>query len=287
MVAKLSCRDVCRELSDYLDGEGTLAVRARIKDHLRGCAPCRAVLDGLKNVVRLVENDRTTPLPAGFSGRLQQRIAEHVAALPSRRTPEQVPLGIRNQHVSLGDHIAFFWETDAQFEEAVNFLVVGLKADDHCFVFGHDQANQRVLQVLRRKGCDVENLQEAGRLHVVAGGPSGDGLLADLGERFQAALAAGAPVIRLLGNLGWGFENWPQDNDILTFEAKVTDAARQFPCVIVCLYDVCALPGRILLRGGFETHPSTVRSSLLRENPHYVPTPEFLRQLKTDTGYLQ
>ena len=286
MVAKLSCRDVCRKLSDYLDGEGTLAVRARIEEHLRECGPCRAVLEGLRNVVQLAGDERAVPLPAGFSDRLRQRIADQAATLPSRPDPEQVPLGIRNQYASLGDHIAYFWETDAQFEEAVNFLVAGLKADDHCFVFGHDQANQRVLQVLRRKGCDVENLQETGRLHVVAGGPSGDGLLADLGARFQDALAAGAPVIRLLGNLGWGFQNWPQDNDILTLEAKVTDAARQFPCVIVCLYDVCTLPGRILLRGGFETHPSTVRSSLLRENPHYVPTPEFLRQLNTDTGYL-
>jgi hypothetical protein len=46
------------------------------------------------------------------------------------------------------------------------------------------------------------------------------------------------------------------------------------------MYDVRSLAGRILLKGGFETHPCVVHQTVVRENPHYVPTDEFLAQLK-------
>ena len=43
-----------REISNYLEDEVTAGFRTRMDQHFRGCKRCTAVLDGTRNVVRLV-----------------------------------------------------------------------------------------------------------------------------------------------------------------------------------------------------------------------------------------
>ncbi|MDQ6803285.1 MAG: MEDS domain-containing protein, partial [Acidobacteriota bacterium] len=76
----------------------------------------------------------------------------------------------------------------------------------------------------------------------------------------------GAPHLRLLGNIGWGRSGWPDEADILVFETRVTAAIADLPCVVVCMYDVQNLPGRILVHGALEAHPLTLRQNVVREN---------------------
>ena len=52
-----------------------------------------------------------------------------------------IELGLRDERVNLGDHIAYFWEKPSEFEEAVEFLCAGQARGDHLVVFGHGEAN--------------------------------------------------------------------------------------------------------------------------------------------------
>jgi MEDS: MEthanogen/methylotroph, DcmR Sensory domain len=195
------------------------------------------------------------------------------------RSEGSVELGLRGERVHLGDHIAYFWERDSEFDEAVEFLLVGLKKKDHLVVFGHDDANLRVLDVMRRKKVDVEKARKAGHLSVISGNPDGTEMLATIGGTFQRAVDQGCKCIRLLGNIGWGRSGWPADLDILSFEAKVTSAAKQFPCVAVCMYDVASLSGSVMVHGAYETHPLTISRNVLRENPYFIKADEYLASL--------
>jgi len=42
--------------------------------HFKGCAHCTAILDGMKNVVKLVGDGVEYEMPAGLSSRLQDKI---------------------------------------------------------------------------------------------------------------------------------------------------------------------------------------------------------------------
>jgi hypothetical protein len=204
--------------------------------------------------------------------------------MTERRTKHragEIDLGLRDEKVNLGDHIAYFWENDRQFEEAVGFLLVGIRKGDHAVVFGHDEANKKVVDLLRQRGLDTDHLQSSERLTVVTGGPSGDRMLEHIGETFQGAVERGSGCIRLLGNIGWSKPGWPDDLDILAFESKVTGAAKQFPCVVMCMYDVASLSGSIMVHGAYETHPLTFCGNVLRENPFYVGVEEYLESLKS------
>jgi hypothetical protein len=71
---ELNCQDVVREISEYLDHEIGIEMRIRMERHFRGCQHCTAILDGTRNVIALVGDDRTFLLPAGFSERLRERL---------------------------------------------------------------------------------------------------------------------------------------------------------------------------------------------------------------------
>lgn len=182
--------------------------------------------------------------------------------------------------MALGDHIGYFWQTPEEFVECVGFLKIGLRADDHCVIFGHRDANARVCAALHSAGFDIEALKNAGRLTVLGGLADADALLSSIGKVFARAVERGAPLLRLLGNIGWGEADWPAEKEILAFEAKVTGAAKEFPSVVVCMYDVDKLPGRVIVHGALETHPLTFRRNILRENPLYVDRDDFLAGLE-------
>ena len=75
---EISCLHVWREISNYIDGEIDPELRRRMEGHFKGCEHCSAILDGTKNVVRLVGDGRVFDLPAGFSDRLKTRLQKEL-----------------------------------------------------------------------------------------------------------------------------------------------------------------------------------------------------------------
>ena len=73
-IIEISCYHVWREISNYLEGEIDPELRRRMEEHFQGCEHCLAVLDGTKNVLKLIGDGRTFELPSGFSDRLKKRL---------------------------------------------------------------------------------------------------------------------------------------------------------------------------------------------------------------------
>ena len=71
---EISCVEVWRQISDYLDDEISLEMRERMEAHFKACAHCTAVLDGTRNVVELVGDGRVFQMPDGFSKRLYKKL---------------------------------------------------------------------------------------------------------------------------------------------------------------------------------------------------------------------
>ncbi len=77
-IIEISCYHVWREISNYIEGEIDPELRRRMEEHFKGCEHCAAVLDGTRNVLRLVGDGRTFELPNGFSDRLKQRLKKEL-----------------------------------------------------------------------------------------------------------------------------------------------------------------------------------------------------------------
>ena len=75
----VSCEEVWREISNYLEGDVDPSLRAAMEEHVRGCKRCTAVLDGTRNVIQLYGDERMFEVPLGFSHRLHRRLEENMA----------------------------------------------------------------------------------------------------------------------------------------------------------------------------------------------------------------
>ena len=75
-VIEISCLEVWREISNYVDGEVDAEFRARLEAHFKVCAHCTAILDGMRNVVKLVGDGVEYELPDGFSERLYRKLKD-------------------------------------------------------------------------------------------------------------------------------------------------------------------------------------------------------------------
>ena len=79
-VIEISCLEVWREISNYLDDEVApelrVQLRVRMDAHFKACAHCTAVLDGTKNVVKLVGDGIEYELPEGFGQRLYSKLKD-------------------------------------------------------------------------------------------------------------------------------------------------------------------------------------------------------------------
>ena len=76
----MTCKDVIRQISDYLDLEIDAAARRRLEEHFAGCCHCTAIFDGTRNLILLLGDDRILALPVlalpeNFGDRLREKFA--------------------------------------------------------------------------------------------------------------------------------------------------------------------------------------------------------------------
>jgi hypothetical protein len=74
----VSCEEVWREVSNYLEGEVAPGLRLAIEEHVRDCKRCTAVVDGTRNVLQLYGDERMLEVPLGFGQRLHRRLDENM-----------------------------------------------------------------------------------------------------------------------------------------------------------------------------------------------------------------
>ena len=79
-VIEISCREVWREVSNYIDNAVDPELCERMDEHFKGCEHCTAVLDGTRNVLRLVGDGRVFDMPAGFGDRLKASLAQKLGS---------------------------------------------------------------------------------------------------------------------------------------------------------------------------------------------------------------
>jgi len=272
MSVEMKCADVRREISNYVDRNVPAPRRRQMQSHFTKCAPCKAVLDGTRNVIELTGDERAFELSRDVSRRLYLKLERHLEAQKTglQEASREIPVGITDDRVPLGAHLIYFWENDADFERGVRFLYPGLGKGEHCIIFGHDEALQKVMATLRSEGYDPDELIRKLELTVLRRYASAEATLSDINDVAQACLNAGATAVRFLGNLGMGRDPLPAgEDDVLELESKVGALITAIPCVVVCMYDVRTLSGRLILKGGLQSHRLAVCAEGVHENPYF------------------
>jgi anti-sigma factor RsiW len=69
-----NCKEFLNELTDYLDGTMTEAVRAELDEHLHWCHDCHVVLNTTKKTIEIYRDNTIYELPERLRVQLQQAI---------------------------------------------------------------------------------------------------------------------------------------------------------------------------------------------------------------------
>ena len=77
-ILEISCVEVWREISNYIEDDISPELRVRMEAHFKACEHCTAVVDGAKNVVQIVADDRAFDVPANFGKRLFAKFDKEV-----------------------------------------------------------------------------------------------------------------------------------------------------------------------------------------------------------------
>ncbi len=139
----IGCEKIWHEISNFLDGDVDAALRSAMDQHFRTCPRCASVLAGTKNVVRLYGDERMMEAPAGFSKRLEKRLARNARPARSRWLSMEawlIPVAALALVVG-GLHFANSWATqrarrDLMAQAAKNIppdMVVLVAADSKIF----------------------------------------------------------------------------------------------------------------------------------------------------------
>lgn len=80
----VSCQQVLRELSNYIDNDVDSQLRTEIEKHLSACGRCSVVLDTTRQVVRIYCDETVLEVPSGYSERLRAVLAKAVREESSR-----------------------------------------------------------------------------------------------------------------------------------------------------------------------------------------------------------
>ena len=71
----ITCEEVLREISNYLDEGLTSELRAQVQEHLRICRNCKVLVNTTRKTLTLVADHLVTALPQGVSERLIERLS--------------------------------------------------------------------------------------------------------------------------------------------------------------------------------------------------------------------
>jgi len=74
----ISCQQVWRELSNFIDGDIDPDLRAAIEDHLCRFRCCAALNGSIRNLVCVLRDESVFQVPRGYSQRLREFLTERM-----------------------------------------------------------------------------------------------------------------------------------------------------------------------------------------------------------------
>jgi excisionase family DNA binding protein len=173
-------------------------------------------------------------------------------------------INIGGASVPLRSHFAPIYSTDlGGLRLTVPFLADGLRAGQPCFLAATGRVLERYATALSDdQAIDFEKATSSGRLAVIDGpGSTAAESIASWEQKFAKALAGGATLIRVVGEMACERRLFSSDAEMMAYEEAYDLMTRRFPAVTLCPYDAREFGGETILRV-LKAHPDMFQQHL-------------------------
>ncbi len=75
----MNCKDVIRELSDYIDGDLDPGLKTELERHLQHCEDCTLIVDQTKKSIEILCDSRPVELPSELRSRLHSVLRQKLS----------------------------------------------------------------------------------------------------------------------------------------------------------------------------------------------------------------
>jgi excisionase family DNA binding protein len=186
-----------------------------------------------------------------------ERVDHSRRAASATLRPGTPSVSVAGLAIEASTHLAAFYDSDpGRLRLSVPFLADGLRSGQPCFLMAHGEELHAYLHALgRMPEVDLDEALADGRL-VVAPGPGATVKEAlDFWEQaLWTAVASGASVTRIVGEMASVRSQFTTEAEMLTFEVALSITVKRFSCVVICQYDARRFSGQALL-SAFLAHP--------------------------------
>ena len=171
------------------------------------------------------------------------------------QAPGEVTVG--GTRVPIHTHLATFYDSDeGRLRLTVPFFRDALVLGQPCYLAASGHVLDAYLSALREiSGIDVDTAIRSGKFITVGGpGSTVDAALRFWDQALSSAVAEGATLLRVVGEMVSELEIFKSDDEMIRYEVAFNIIARRFPTVTLCQYDVRAFSGETVYRA-LRAHP--------------------------------
>jgi MEDS: MEthanogen/methylotroph, DcmR Sensory domain len=199
------------------------------------------------------------------------------------------PIPLVRSVLSASRHVcAFFHSHEEEYRVLLPFIQEGFAHGEKAFHIVDPARRDAHLQRLAAAGIDTATAQQRGQLevrtwaeaHLRDGYFDQDRTGALIEEVVTGARQQGFPRTRFVTHMEWALEAGVGVATLLEYEAKANYGRRRDDDPVICTYDLARFGGGIVV-DIMRTHPMLIIGGILHENPFFVPTEEFLQELRT------
>jgi hypothetical protein len=179
-----------------------------------------------------------------------------------------------------GDHIcALHASAEEQEVTAARFIAEGLRAGDRCLFAGSSPAAlTRFRERLRGEDLDAAAEEQRRALllltkeeaHLRDGHFDSERMLRMLSQTLEDALNDGFAGLRTCGDMTWLLDDAPGSQQVVEYEALVTELFRSVRALGMCQYDRARLPASVIDHA-LATHNTVVLDGARGANPFVRP----------------
>ena len=182
---------------------------------------------------------------------------------------------------------AFFNSIDEEHRVLRSFFKDGFDRGEKATHIVDPEKREEHLKRLAEAGINVQQAMDTGQLELRPWREAylrgdrfdQDAAVALIEEMLQSGAAAGYPLSRLVGHMGWALRDKPGMNDVLEFEARLNYVLPKYNDAVICTYDLSRF-GASIVMDIMRTHPVVIIGGILQENPFFVPPDQFLREIR-------
>ena len=183
---------------------------------------------------------------------------------------------------------AFFDSREQEYDVLATFYKDGIEQGEKCVHILNPELTEDHRANLAAAGIDVAGCEACGQLELHSwqgtyldeqGTFTKERMLAAVDSVCKAAVEAGFPRVRIMGNMDWVFRGYAGSEQIIEFEAEVNEVLEHHRQPAVCVYDIANLTGSMMM-DLLRTHPLTIVNGVVQENPFYTPASDLLPEIR-------